>query len=245
MGCSQSHEIIDEEGVCYADIRNTLESFDLVFFKGGDFYSDIIRFAQGSRKSRFKNLKSNSFSHVGIVIKPEVLPELGLDKNKIYIWESTLTHSVLGDGIPNIKGKFHLGVQLRDLDKVIPAYNSSPKSRIAFAPLDKHARSTLNSENFQSLFQRLDGIVYDSNITSLTGAQYKCCRPARKLTESIFNTNNWLFCSELVATVYKNIGLFPSTLNVSNVIPTDFLGTDTDYEVPVVIEEPIYIKKAE
>jgi hypothetical protein len=50
-----------------------------------------------------------------------------------------------------------------------------------------------------------------------------------------------VFCSEFVAVIYQKIGILDEVFDPSNVVPTDFLGNDTD-GMPNMVEELVKIK---
>ena len=52
--------------------------------------------------------------------------------------------------------------------------------------------------------------------------------------------SGWLFCSELVALVYQEIGLISESIDPQNVIPVDFLGKDVN-RMPAVVLSPTYV----
>ena len=64
--------------------------------------------------------------------------------------------------------------------------------------------------------------------------------------EDLLDTGKWLFCSELVAMIYKKLGLFPPNVEPKNVVPMDFIGYDVDLPagggIPVIVEKLIYVR---
>lgn len=248
-----------KEGIYYEDCLPYLKPLDLVFFKGGDYVSKLICFLEKtqmpSREIQLRQLVQDGgaadiFSHVGIVVTAEILEHPSVETGKWYIWESTMS-GPLNDGVPNILGQSYLGVQLRDLSEVIRAYDAKADTRVAMGCLTESVRSKLLMEHSRSLRERFtevfndyDGIRYDANIISLCSSLCRCCRGAREIGEYLLDTEDWLFCSELVAVVYKDLGIFPAKVNPKNVVPMDFLGCDADTShdggVPPVIQLPTY-----
>ena len=45
---------------------------------------------------------------------------------------------------------------------------------------------------------------------------------------TVAKTAEWLFCSELAATVYRDMGLYPESIIPDNVLPMDLIGYDID-----------------
>lgn len=226
-----------KEGVPYRQHKPRIRPFDVVFFRGGDAVSDLIRFAQ---KRGLGTPGAEDYSHVGMVVTSEILDDPRLEPGKLYIWESTMSGR-LGDGVPNIDGEAMLGVQLRDLDEVVRAYDKSKKTAVAFGKV-RHPPDFDDElrRKFTEVFQRLDGSKYDANPLSLLGSLIPALRPIRKISEDLLATQEWLFCSELVATVFIEVGIFPKWALACDVVPADFLGFDKDL-VPRVLEHPVRV----
>ena len=217
---------------------------DLILFKGGDLVSDAIRFLEGRCLRHTSRIKLEegvrSFSHVGLVVTREILDDERLERDKLYVWESTMS-GPLSDGVKNVNGESFLGVQIRDLDKVVNAYLSDEDAKIAFASLKDPVNCEALRHRFTRFVRKHDGTRYDANFASLFGSIFPALRPLRNLTEKVFRTQKWLFCSELAALTYKKMGIFPSDCDPRDCVPMDFLGFDED-RLPIVVKEPIYIK---
>lgn len=216
---------------------------DLILFRGGDMVSDAIRYIQGRclRPTGQRTLVEcvKEFSHIGLVVTREILEDERLEKGKLYIWESTMS-GPLTDGVKSVDGKSFLGVQLRDLDAVIESYLSDKNTKIAFAPLIEPVDCDKLRVRFTHFIKRHDGTRYDANFASLFGSIFPRLRPLRNLSEKIFRTKKWLFCSELAALTYKKMGIFPADCDPRDCVPMDFLGFDED-RLPIVVREPIYV----
>lgn len=237
---------------------NNLQSFDIVFFQGGDYVSDFIRFVEGRKlkpKGKF-TVPTDAFSHVGMIVKSDVLDHPLVLPNRTYIFESTMS-GPLNDGVLNIEGNSYLGVQLRDFQEIVQKYADIPNTKIAVAHLSEKYRDIVTEvskdsgksilDAFTQIFNELNGTIYDLNPVSLLGSTFRICRLCRSHSEKFWKTENFLFCSELVATIYKYLGIFPDTVNPKNVIPMDFLGYDTDTiecgGIPLVLEDILYMKE--
>ena len=240
-----------KKGELYSEYAKKIRPFDLVLFRGKDYISDLIRFVQGKVLPEFSSaeysISSDAFSHVGIIVTSEILDDDRLEDGKLYIWESTMSGN-LSDGVPNIRGETYLGVQLRDFDKVVEGYDEDPDTRIAIA----HISSVFFNEDYESLkgfftriFHKYNGTRYDANPVSLASGISPYFRPIRENVENLLGTEDWLFCSELVAVVYQELGWFSHNVEPKNVVPMDFVGRDGDSEedggIPVIVEKPIYI----
>jgi hypothetical protein len=265
----------EKPGEPYSFIRDRIKSLDLILFRGSDLVSTTIL----SIESKVDKTDAQ-FSHAGIIIRGEDLapPEAEHSKKfdwikpeSIYIFESTMSGG-LSDGVLNVYGKSFLGVQMRDFDQVVKAYDtSSPKTRLAWLPLKEELRQkvTANPKEYREMlartFIKYDGMPYDASFIDMAAAaSCKCARGVRDSgyfsvirdflcrlccccccckcsKKSMTAASHWLFCSELVAVIYKDMGVLPTTCETQNVMPQDFVPTpngtktyDSDKEVPVL-----------
>jgi len=102
------------------DLVKLITPLDLVLFAGKDVVSSTIR------KLQNKKLQVGNFSHVGIIVSSFVLPHIKeLEHGQWYVWESTSSLRLPGfeNEVPDIFGKHKLGVQIRNLKKVLDVYN--------------------------------------------------------------------------------------------------------------------------
>lgn len=245
-----------KEGTDYDSVRDELKSLDLVCFRGSEGIADLITYLtkiKGAKKSKYKVWNKNkvyvppdAFSHVGIIVKSDILNDPLIEPDTPYIFESTLS-GTLTDGVYNVEGDAFSGVQLRNFDDVMDGYDSAADSRIAIAKLNRvnleesYTPEELK-EKFTALFNHYNGIPYDFNPVSLLSSMFKWFRHIRKSAESTASSTEWLFCSELVAVIYQELGIIPSDVNPRDVVPMDFFGYDADtHGVPCVIEPPQYI----
>jgi hypothetical protein len=239
MGCllSKQKKYPPKEGYKFINIKDEIKPLDIILFKGPDFVSNLIRCMEG-----FK-VGTNTFSHAGMIVTSDILNDPRLEKGKLYIWESTMSGK-LGEGVTNIDGKSFLGVQLRDFEEVLKKYDENPKTRIALCRLKEGVCPIKDNElkdKFTDIFDKYNGTFYDANIFSLMGALFPWCRPIRTATEHN-KIKDWLFCSELVALCYKELGIYPEEVNPKDVVPVDFLEDEKDTDgAPKVTEEIKYI----
>jgi hypothetical protein len=165
----------------------------------------------------------------------------------LYIWESTPV-SESDHATRNIDGLFFKGVQLRELDEVIEKVHGQV---IAVAPFSLdifHKRYCSDDcpafkQNLAKAIESLNNKPYDSNpVTLLTSSVY-FLRFLRPLAEQWMGSTDWLFCSEMVAEVYKRLGFIGKNNNTSNCLPMDFLGFDSDIadKIPFMAEKLIVL----
>lgn len=234
-----------KKGKVYATVKDDLESFDLVMFAGPDFISDYIRYMQNKclKKESTAGYKvyPGEYSHVGMIVKSDILEDENVKPGEVYLWESTMSGR-LSDGVPNVQNKSYLGVQLRDFSKVVVGYDKPIETKIAVCKLKPEFRPEITPElkqEFTQYFQRVNGTRYDINPISLWSNAWLKLRKIREITEDFFGTEDFLFCSELVASVYTHFNILPKEINPKNVVPMDFLGFDVDTNAcPVVVNKP-------
>lgn len=224
-----------KQGVDYRTIG--LRAFDLVLFSGGK--SGVSGFIQCLEKWR---VGEGDFSHVGMIITSEVLPFQGLKENKLYIFESTQSGN-LTDGVVNIEGHAFLGSQIRDFDLVMKGYDSNPNSSIAVRRLIDNPLDTMNINNVKIimsyLYGRYNHKMYEVDILQL----FEAMIPSLRKFRSKKMEDKFIFCSELVATIYKAYNILPSDANPSDVVPMDFVAEDEDHKVDRTKFHPVqYIR---
>lgn len=269
--------------VSYEDIRQTIKPFDLMAFRGGDLASRLINVLEKYEVGH------GEFTHVGMVVTSDILPrctvnvgetikEIKLIPGKLYLYQSTFTYNVpyISDGMTDITtGKGFFGVQLCDLEEVIPVYIINKTAKVAYCKLSLNPWELKTDESIESLtlrrlqlqkdftlfFENHQGRFYEMDPLSLLGAMFPPLRCIRDAQDQIFTSlikklnkwgltsissdsnltpSGWQFCSELVANVYKLIGVLPVTLNAENILPITFFGY-REFNDPIV-NTPIYLK---
>lgn len=244
----------NKPGVGYSTIRQDLKSFDLLLFRGDDFVSRTILKVEG-----ILDKTEGLFSHVGICLRAEDLSPVVTfaEQGKVYVFESTMSGN-LADGVKNIEGHSRLGVQLRDLDAVVRAYDKSPNTRLAWCTLKPEKRPIETRRYARECVRKYNGMFYDASVIDLASVAIPVFRKVRdcglvKLIRSkccccccccctTKPPSEWQICSELVTNIYKDIGVIPQTVEAQNVMPMDFIADDkdktktldSDGEVPVI-----------
>lgn len=233
---------LPKKGVLYAEIRSKLRPFDLILFKGDALFSKGVVILE-----HFGNNYSNSgeFTHTGIVVTSEILDRDNIIPGKIYILESTIG-GTMGHGIKDIDGKTVLGVQIRDLDLVIPSSDESNNTIVACGKLLQNPLDTMSKnevkQRFTQFCDKYVGKSYDSNPYSLLSSVFPSLRKYRDYIEKLSGTQEWLFCSEVVALIYKIFGIYPDNVNEKDVLPRDLIRPWQDVDtLPKIIGELIYI----
>jgi hypothetical protein len=233
---------IPKKGVLYNNIRNQLRPFDVLLFKGNTLFSKSISVFE-HYGNKFPN--SGEFSHSGIIVTSEVLNRKNIFPGKIYILESTFG-GYLGHNIKDVDNRTIIGVQIRDLDLVIPESDKPNDTIIACGKLIHNPIDEIPIEEIREIFSDFCnehiGETYDANPYDLLSSIFPCMRKYREEIDELCHTQNWIFCSELVAMVYKRFGVYPPNINPKDVVPRDIIypWMDTD-EMPKIINELIYI----
>lgn len=223
--------ITRKEGALYSAYKKNIRPFDLVFFRGPDFVSTIIAYAEKKQLKRISEFgydtDSDAYTHCGMVVTSDILDHPLIVEGKLYIWESTMTGNLAPDGVKNITGRSFFGSQLRDLDTLIDAYDIPDNTSIAVShfttPIEYHEVK----EKFTMIFHKYDAIPYEKDPIVMSASIFQCVRPIRD-AEGESGEDLEMFCSELVARVYIELGFLPDTVVPSDVVPMDFLGFDTD-----------------
>jgi len=239
-GCCSSKNVeveepVPKEGFLYEKVRSKFRPLDLILFRGSDFVSDTIRTMCNTRLSK---TWADNYSHAGVVVTSEILDHPEVKEGVIYVWESTISGK-LGQNVYNISGESFLGTQLRNFDDLVIEYDKPNTTSVALCQLNNNPansddfdkKKALRKE-FTEVFTKYNGVRYDLNFLSLLSALYPPSRCVRPL-EKVLGTQNWLFCSELCALVYKRLNLLPGAVNEKNVLPVDFInGVDEDKAIP-------------
>ncbi len=218
------------------EYKDSIRPFDLVLFKGGDFVSDIIRYAE--RKSAKYNKKD--YSHCGIIITKEVYDNPALEEGKLYVLESTVSGR-LGQNVPDIHGKSFLGVQIRDFETLLPEYLKGD-TYVSIGVLRNHPFNDLSKKAAKKILtefiEKYQYRVYDFNPLVLGSSVCMCLRkPKRILCD---DPTALLFCSEMACMLYQKLGLISEEIDPETVVPMDFLGVDIDNAVAVDFIKEIY-----
>lgn len=90
---------------------------------------------------------------------------------------------------------------------------------------------------------KIDKIYTDHAGHQDTGSDFPAPQTIGAKIALAVNNNNisgWMFCSELVAVIYQQLGIIEEKFDPQNVIPVDFLGCDAD-GLPQIVHRPTYI----
>lgn len=222
-------------------MNDCIKPLDLALFRGTEIISNTI--------STFEelHLSDGSWTHVGIFITKDVLDVCSsMEKDKLYILESIVS----SHDIPNVAtGTLSSGIQIRSLDSLMRLYSG----KIAYASL-KNRPSDLSiiKPLLNEVYNNTKDIPYSYNCLNMIAALFSCCRPLRDVTGEIIepiSTNRMKFCSQYVGDVYQHLGLLHKDVKTENIVPMDFIGYDSDYEIPtdmflppILLRDKLYTK---
>lgn len=246
--CFSKQTITSKQGTCINDIKSNIKPLDLIVFRGSEFVSDAISLFQKI------TLGEGKWTHVGLVVTTDIIPIKNGIPGKLYIWESTMSGKLLGDGANNVEtNAATFGVQIRDLEDVVDNYDNDADSKIGWCklknnPLDKKdgeseleylLRKSKISTDLTALNKKIGNATYDYNCLNLLSTV--CCT-CTKLRRNVFGSSNKYFCSELVAKIYQNIGIISNNIDSEKVAPEEFLGHTND-GIIAPVEQPIIITR--
>lgn len=236
--------------VHYDEIKSQITPLDLLAFQGGDFYSRFLTKVQELHEKR------DECSHVGIVINKDLIDLDFMEDDELYIFESTISWE---DDVPDMEqnGKGFIGVQVRPLRDVLKSYYTNEHCKVMWAKLENNPFTDSNEysrrvirDKFKEFYEANKGKIYEYNPLALLASNFPSMRKLRDGIYYMLNKLNiktpgrdkdsWKFCSELVADVYKCLGIFPPETDSSNVVPVSFFG-DIDNDIPRVVLDPVLI----
>jgi hypothetical protein len=223
----------------------------VVLFQGDDIISKSILDVESVVDDKNSILKYGVWSHCGVLVTSELLPNIPELKDiPIAIMEMTCTGRIAGDMTPDLqtdRGRF--GLQLRDFSKVLKTY----KGKVAICKLTENPFFKKSEESDEEFAKRKQDLIanvelfykqhrntmYQLNFLRLLASAFPFMRWLRRFLPL---GANWKMCSDIVATFYKQIGVFGNNLTTEDCIPQDFIK-DSDKEIPdkTFIMPPIQI----
>jgi hypothetical protein len=249
--CCSKEKVSPKNGFTVAEMKDKIQSLDLIVFRGSDFVSDAISMLQ-----KIILHENGDWTHVGLVITPEIMPIKNSEPGKIYVWESTMS-GALGDGVNNVetnKGTF--GVQIRDFEDVVDKYDNNSKTRIGWCKLINNPLIKKQDETDDEYNERKNKIINIlAKFNSETGNatyDYNCCNLCSAVCPSltnnrkkIFGNSNKYFCSELVTTLYQLIDIIGKDVDPENIAPEELLGeNNADLKTKnKIVEDPVFITR--
>lgn len=143
-------------------------------------------------------------------------------------------------------------------------YNPHPFkiTDLLFQSLNLQERRDLLAQEMSAIYQNFAHSMYNPNCLDCFAAAFKCLRPMRDRIDTlvickhmlltnmgikplkskngtIYTVNGWVFCSELIAICWKNIGVLNSTIDCRDWLPIDCFGVRQNY--PKIVQDPIFL----
>lgn len=205
-------------------INYKLQPFDLILFLGSDPVAKFIKQIQLLKVVPGLNRPfHNLWTHSGILIDKTVLPLPFMEDGKFYVYESVFSGRVAGYVYSRVlpvdhivkKHSYHLGPQVRVFEDVV----AEGESDVAVCPLNEESRAKVGDilkqdpDYFLKLYQKYKDFGYPLTILP----QYMAAsenlfdnlnnRLAKYFPNNSQSKKRTIFCSELVAEVYRSFGL--------------------------------------
>jgi hypothetical protein len=204
-----------------------IQPLDVILFRGVDPVSRAICFFQERQLGR------GDFSHIGLAVTRDVLDLPFLEPGRVYVWESTLSapsgfFARFTDKVPDAETEgVRFGVQLRDLELIVPGYTSDGGKVAWCRYLGTRPPLRQLRERLRALHEEYGHASYTRNMFELFSVVYPALCPARdalarahdRLTRFVDEVldrargqapeeaEQHMFCSEWVGTVYARLGL--------------------------------------
>jgi hypothetical protein len=205
-----------------------IDPLDIILFRGNDPVSHAICFMEARRFGR------GDFSHAGVAVTREALDLPFLEPGKLYVWESTLSAPAgfwarFTDKVPDAETRgVRFGVQIRDLELVIPGYQSTGGKVAWCAYRGKRPAHHEVRRHLHALHEEYGHAPYSANLLELFGVVFPALRGARDLfnraedrlahfTNVVLehahshkrfeDSEHHVFCSEWAGIVYERVGL--------------------------------------
>lgn len=208
--------------------ESPIQPLDLILFRGIDAVSHAICFVEA------KTVGYGDFSHAGVVVTREVLDLPFLEPGKFYVWESTMSAPAgfwahFTDKVPDAETKgMRFGVQIRDLELVIPGY-SVGGGKVAWCAFRGERPSIEEArKHLLALHEEYGHAPYTADLLDVFAVVFPALRTTRDRFDNaqdrlahfmnhvlerarshkrFVDAEHHVFCSEWVGIVYKRLGL--------------------------------------
>lgn len=194
---------------------------DIMFFKSNGSYAKAIKMVE-----IFKTYHQDTWTHVGLVINRQVMPNLKVQDDALYLWESSVSGNYKDEVSQILDAESHqgiIGVQIRPLKEVVEGYLHEKCQvgwcKLLLNPIDKSEFES--KEHFETRYKELQrklNLLHERSIGSLY--QINPFRLLGTLWNWLSGVDNTMyFCSNFVVHVYEKIGLLPKQLDETRVTP--------------------------
>jgi hypothetical protein len=235
----------------------SIQPLDLILFRGTDAVSHAICFLEG------KMFGYGDFSHAGVAVTREALDLPFLEPGKVYVWESTLSApagflSNFTDKVPDRETEgVRFGVQIRDLELVIPGYTAGG-GKVAWCayhgvrpPIEETRKHLL------ALHEEYGHAPYTANLLGVFAVVFPALRSTRdffdraedrlahfmnhvlekaRTHKRLVDAEHHMFCSEWAALIYKRLGLTSPDFDPRAIAPVLPLARRDLFAEPVLLQ---------
>lgn len=224
-------EQYDEFNLCfdYDDFESTLRPCDLILISSPGIVGKFISIFE-----MLHTRKPGTWIHAGVVCPQNIIDIKNKRKDRTYILESLVSGF---DGINNIESnKWHNGVQIRDLKKVVISTLTSG-GKVAcmhlknnMFPLTIIEENKLNDvelkEYYSDKYRKEKMKIIKKFWGKYSKSKYDFINCARSVGLRPFccfekNTSKCLFCSEMVVYLYQDLGLIGKDTEPEKVSPEE------------------------
>jgi len=192
-------------------LLNDMESFDLLYINYSYYRSTLSRAFQKIYTGNGK------WSHVGIIIKNDVMPTI---KNKIYIWHSSVRSN---------------GVQLYELEKYCKLQNLNISQigwcKLKNNPLHRNTNDTDESYNkrIKKIKKQINYFYNHTKNSTFNHFMPKIVFPflqniSPEPSSPYLNIKKSYFCSEFATTIYKIINVVDNNIEPDSILPITLIN---------------------
>lgn len=191
--------LVKKQTTDYQSIKEDLKTGDIVLMHGIHFSSRCI-----------ETLEESNWSHVGIIVLAE---DIGLDvgEDNILFWESD-THTPVNDVIKGVSKSGPMLVKFSERLKY--NFTHGEDSECAIRHLNTH-----RDDAFNTRFKNLIPTIHDATFPD---TYHEFLNPTEGRVFHKKTTLDTMFCSELAAYSYINLGLLSDIHPVNSYMPIDF-----------------------
>lgn len=229
----------------YDNLKDKMSNMDLIMFRKDDIVSDLILDLTNENiitksNSADLNKQNITFTHVGLIIKSDLLPGYSLDPNKIYILESTYSYGITGmdNGPPDcLNNEQFFGVQLRDLETICKRYILNEKTKMVLVKL----KTSPNIKDFTSIFKKYYWRPFLREEISLMfpNINFKQITSETLISFKSYMNKMWMpfilqytfSCVDLVTSIYSDLGIICLTNKIT--YPMELLTLKSVAKIPV------------
>ena len=228
-----------------------LRPLDMLLVRGTSLYSQLI--SNGSELIRGEG----DASHCAIIVNKKICRKIKADVNddELLTMESTLSEI---DGLDIETQRVTFGTQFRNLKSVVISYIEKGYS-VGVVKLKENpyvnAKTDEDLLKLQNIFDKIydtyygvNKAYYTINLIELLATIIPSLRGLRKKSNDfikrVLNDNEWIFCSELCAIVYQELGLIKMEDGETpeDYLPVDFFNpSDQDKVDSIMILPPVWL----